>query len=116
MKRGDVYLANLDPTRGSEQAGTRPVLVFQHDTLNKVLPRTVIVIPLTTTLPMARLPSCILIPAGEGGLRQDSVAICHQIRALDRAALLRYWGTLSHERLTEVERAVAFSLGMQERR
>jgi mRNA interferase MazF len=111
MKRGDVYLADLDPTKGSEQAGTRPVLVFQHDTLNKVT-RTVVIIPLTKTLRMAHLPSCVLVPAGEGGLRYDSVALCHQIRALDKSGLLTYWGTLPSIRLAEIERVVAFTLGM----
>lgn len=111
MKRGDVYLANLDPTKGSEQAGTRPVLILQHDTLNKVT-RTVVVIPFTKTLRIARLPSCVLVPAGEGGLRADSVALCHQIRALDKSGLLTYWGTLSSARLAEIERVVAFTLGM----
>lgn len=111
MKRGDVYLADLDPTKGSEQAGCRPVLVFQHDTLNKVT-RTVVVIPFTKTLRMAHLPSCILVPAGEGGLRYDSVALCHQIRALDKSGLLTCWGTLPSIRLAEIERVVAFTLGM----
>jgi mRNA interferase MazF len=111
MKRGDVYLADLDPTKGSEQAGTRPVLVFQHNTLNKVT-RTVVVIPFTKTLRMAHLPSCVLVPAGEGGLRYDSVALCHQIRALDKSGLLTYWGTLPSIRLAEIERVVAFTLGM----
>jgi mRNA interferase MazF len=111
MKRGDVYLADLDPTKGSEQAGTRPVLVFQHDTLNKVT-RTVVVIPFTKTLRMAHLPSCVLVPAGEGGLRYDSVALCHQIRALDKSGLLTCWGTLPSIRLAEIERVVAFTLGM----
>lgn len=113
MKRGDVYLANLDPTKGSEQAGTRPVLVFQHNQLNRVT-RTVVVIPFTTNLRMAHLPSCVLVPAGEGGLREDSVAICHQIRALDRSGLLTYWGTLSSIQLAKVERVIAFTLGMHE--
>jgi mRNA interferase MazF len=111
MKRGDIYLADLDPTKGSEQAGTRPVLVFQHDTLNKVT-RTVVVIPFTKTLRMAHLPSCVLVPAGEGGLRYDSVALCHQIRALDKSGLLTCWGTLPSIRLAEIERVVAFTLGM----
>jgi mRNA interferase MazF len=111
MKRGDIYLADLDPTKGSEQAGTRPVLVFQHDTLNKVT-RTVVVVPFTKTLRMAHLPSCVLVPAGEGGLRYDSVALCHQIRALDKSGLLTCWGTLPSIRLAEIERVVAFTLGM----
>lgn len=84
MKRGDVYLADLDPTKGSEQAGKRPVIVFQD---NRLIPATltVLVIPFTTNLKMRKLPTCVLIPTGEGGLRQDSVALCHQMRALDKA-------------------------------
>jgi mRNA interferase MazF len=35
VKRGEIWLANLDPTRGSEQAGTRPVLIFQNDAINR---------------------------------------------------------------------------------
>lgn len=112
MKRGDVYLANLEPTKGAEQAGTRPVLIFQHDLLNKIT-RTAVVIPFTTNLRMARLPSCVMVPADEGGLRQDSVAICHQVRALDRSGLLAYWGTLPATRMAGVEKVVAFTLGMR---
>jgi mRNA interferase MazF len=49
MRRGEVWLAALDPVRGSEQAGTRPVLVLQADPLNDFL-RTVVVVPFTTNL------------------------------------------------------------------
>ena len=51
MKRGDVYLADLDPTKGSEQAGRRPVLVFQDDRLIRAT-LTVVAIPFTTNLRM----------------------------------------------------------------
>jgi len=74
VKRGDVYLADLDPVKGSEQAGRRPVLVFEDDHLIQAT-LTVVVIPFTTNLKMQNLPMCVLAPAGEGGLRQDSVAI-----------------------------------------
>ncbi len=86
MKRGDVFLADLDPTKGSEQAGRRPVIVFQNNRFISAT-LTVLVIPLTTNLRMQRLPTCVLVPAGEGGLRQDSVALCHQMRALDKNGL-----------------------------
>lgn len=111
MKRGDVYLANLDPVKGSEQAGTRPVLVFEDD---RLIPHTltVVVIPFTTNLAMQKLPTCVLVPAGEGGLRQDSVAICHQIRALDKRGLVTCWGTLPSKRVAEIERTVLRTLGI----
>ena len=50
IKRGEVWLANLDLTRGSEQAGTRPVLVFQNDLINRFT-TTILTIPFTTNLP-----------------------------------------------------------------
>lgn len=89
MKRGDVYLADLDPTKGSEQAGRRPVLILEDDRLIPVT-LTVVVVPFTSNLKMQNLPTCVLVLAGEGGLRVDSVAISHQIRALDERGLVTH--------------------------
>jgi len=86
VKRGEIWLANLNPTRGSEQAGTRPVLIFQHDVISQFT-TTVLAIPLTTNLRRASLPSCVRIAQGEGGLARDSVALCHQLRVLDKMPL-----------------------------
>ena len=88
VRRGEIWLANLNPIRGSEQAGTRPVLIFQNDTINRFT-TTFLSIPLTTNLRRASLPSCLAIPQGEGGLTKDSVALCHQLRVLDGARLLK---------------------------
>jgi mRNA interferase MazF len=71
MIRGEIWLAGLDPVRGSEQAGTRPVLVLQADPLNAFL-RTVVVVPLTTNLQWGRFPFCVVVDAGDGGLASDS--------------------------------------------
>lgn len=49
FRRSEVWLADLNPTRGSEQAGTRPVLIFQNDLINKFT-TTVLTIPFTTNL------------------------------------------------------------------
>ncbi len=111
MKRGDVYLADLDPTKGSEQAGRRPVLILEDD---RLIPATltIVVIPFTTNLKMQNLPTCVLVPAGEGGLRVDSVAIGHQIRALDKRGSVTHWGTWPPARLAEIEYAVLRTLGV----
>ena len=58
IKRGDVWLANLSPTQGSEQTGIRPVIIFQNNTINKFT-STLLAIPLTTNLRRAKLPSCV---------------------------------------------------------
>ena len=71
MTRGEVWLAALDPIRGSEQAGTRPVLVLQVDALNDFL-RTVVIVPFTSNLRWSRFPFCAHVDAGEGGLASAS--------------------------------------------
>jgi mRNA interferase MazF len=111
FNRGDVYIANLDPQKGSEQGGVRPVFILQIDVLNRV-GNTVIVIPFTTNLKRAKLPSALLVPKGEGGLFEDSVALCHQIKALDKSGLQGYLGTVSQQTLRLIEDKVRFTLGL----
>jgi mRNA interferase MazF len=110
-RRGEVWLADLNPTRGAEQAGTRPVLTLQHDVVSRYT-TTVLAIPLTTNLRRAALPSCVRLAQGEGGLAQDSVALCHQLRVLDTARLQRRLGTVSPETLAAIESCVLFTLGI----
>lgn len=65
--RGEIYLADPNPSRGSEQAGIRPVIIVQRNTFDRFT-TTVVVVPLTSNLRRARIPGTIVIPAGEGGL------------------------------------------------
>ena len=111
FKRGESWLANLDPTRGSEQAGTRPILVLQNDDINKFT-ATALAIPFTTNLRRSLLPSCLQIRKGEGGLLSDSVALCHQLRVLDKTRLIRRLGAVSEETIKQVESVVLFTLGI----
>ncbi len=110
IKRGEVWLATLDPVQGSEQAGTRPVIIFQENTLSKFT-TTVITIPVSSNLRRAELPTCIQISSGEGGLNQDSVALCHQIRVLDKTRLTKKLGQLEPETIELLETTVLFTLG-----
>ncbi len=111
VQRGEVWLANLNPIRGSEQAGIRPVLVLQNDVINRFT-TTVLAIPLTTNLRRAALPSSVQVPAGEGGLESASVVLCHQIRALDKTRLQRQLGAISPATMTAVERCILFTMGI----
>jgi mRNA interferase MazF len=105
VKRGEVWRADLSPTRGSEQSGVRPVLVVQTDRANPHSPHTIIV-PFTTKIRQKLLPSHVLVPAGEGGLTQDSVALCEQVRVIDTSRLLARLGDLPAARMTEVDDAL----------
>jgi mRNA interferase MazF len=112
VERGEIWLANLDPTKGSEQAGTRPIIIFQENTLSKFT-STVITIPLTTNLRRASLPTCLLISSGQGGLNQDSVALCHQLRVLDKTRLIKRLGILDADAIANLEKIVLFTLGYE---
>jgi mRNA interferase MazF len=110
IKRGEVWLANLDPSKGSEQAGNRPIIIFQESNLSKFT-TTIITIPLTKNLRRATLPTCLQIAKGQGGLDQDSVALCHQLRVLDKTRLIKRLGQLQPEVIAHLERIVLFTLG-----
>lgn len=110
IERGEIWLTNLDPTKGSEQAGTRPSIIFQDSTLSQFT-STIITIPLTTNLRRAELPTCLKIAKGQGGLNQDSVALCHQIRVLDKTRLIKKLGQLELEIIVKLENIVLFTLG-----
>ena len=111
VKRGDVWLADLNPIRGSEQAGTRPILIFQNDVINKFT-STVLAVPFTTNLRRASLPSCVQVSKGEGGLTSDSVALCHQLRVLDKTRLIRKLGEVRSQTLSVIESCIKFTTGM----
>lgn len=112
LQRGEIWLADLNPIRGSEQAGIRPVLIFQNDEISKFT-TTVLAVPLTTNLRRAALPSCVLVEIGESGLNKDSVVLGHQLRVLDQTRLLRRLGAVSAKTLLAIEDALLFTMGIR---
>jgi mRNA interferase MazF len=109
IKRGEIWWADLSPTRGTEQAGTRPVLIIQTDRANSTSPHTIIV-PFTTKIRKAQLPSHVLIKAGQGGLKESSVLLCEQIRVIDTQRLTKRLGSLSASKMQEVNAALKIIL------
>lgn len=91
VKRDDIVLCNLNPASGTEQGSLRPVIVVQIDRANAASPHTIIA-PLTTKIRATLLSSHVLLPAGSGGLQQDSVVLCKQVRVIDRQRLVHVWG------------------------
>lgn len=111
MKRGDIYMAALDPVVGSEQGGRRPVLIIQNDMGNFYAP-TVIAVPLTGSLTKPHLPTHVRVPMGEGGLWRESTVLCEQVRTLEKTRLDRRVGALGPHRMREIDRALSVSLDM----
>lgn len=111
VRRGEIWLAELNPIRGSEQAGRRPVLILQNNSINRYT-STYLAIPLTTNLRRASLPTCVLLTEDEGGLERESVALCHQLRVLDKSRLTRRLGSLSDLTLAAIDHCVVFTIGI----
>jgi mRNA interferase MazF len=111
VRRGDVFLASLDPTVGAEQAGTRPVLVVQCNPANDRIP-TVTVVPLTSNLRAGRFLFTVTVSTTESGLPKDSVILVFHVRTLDKARLIHRIGHLEPQTMTQVDEALALHLGL----
>lgn len=108
VRRGDVILANLDPTIGVEIKKTRPVIVLSNDSINQ-LSQLAVVVPLTKNV--AHLsPSHALIPKGVARLSFASKAVTEQIKAVDKRRLVKRLGSLPPDLLAQVERALENTL------
>lgn len=103
ISRGDIVLCDLNPVIGTEQAGIRPVVILQIDRANAASPHTIIA-PFTTKIRRALLPSHALVPAGVGGLTQDSVVLCEQIRVVDKRRIVKVLGHLDDSYMTRLQR------------
>jgi mRNA interferase MazF len=108
--RGEVWLADLGATRGHEQAGKRPVVVFSVDAFNAGAAGLVIVLPCTSTI--RNIPAHILIQPPEGGLRRPSAILCDAIRSVTKDCMISRWGTVAAPTMARVEDAVRFLLGL----
>src|ERR1051325_2195563 len=101
--RGEIYLVNFDPTIGAEIKKTRPALIVQNDIANQHSPIT-IVAAITSKFDDQLYPTEVLVPAGDGGLTQDSVVLLNQVRSIDRQRLVKRLGTLTSETMERVDR------------
>ena len=107
-----MFEARLDPVEGSEQAGTRPVVVVSRNALNEAS-SIVVVVPCTTWKLERRIhPSQVVLRAPDGGLRADSIALGEQVRAIAKTRLRSRWGSLSLESMQRLERALLITLDL----
>ncbi len=100
----EVWFAELDPVRGSEQAGRRPVVVLSREAFNRARRALAVVVPLTSAESGVRLHLGIDPP--EGGLRHRSFAMPDMIRSVSRERLLERWGTVRPETFDELAHRV----------
>ena len=110
-RRGDIYLANLNPFTGSEQGGRRPVLVLQNNDGNFYCP-TLIVAPLTSRFKKPNQPTHCCFEKVRG-LAEPSMVSLEQIKTIDKCRIEKYLGRMTKEQMLKVEDAIKESLGME---
>jgi mRNA interferase MazF len=111
IRRGEIYVAVLDPVMGREISKTRPVIVVSNDKNNQ-FSGTVTVLPITSKKVQRIYPFEVFLPKGSGNLPKDSKAKADQIRTLDKARLVKEIGKLDHKEIDEVEKAMKIHLGL----
>jgi mRNA interferase MazF len=113
LKRGEIWWADLGVYRTQEQTGRRPVILWQSDTLTRLL-QSVLVVPLTTNLDRAKLAGTALIASSEEGLPAQSVALAFQMRAIPKTSLKSKVRSLTVDELAELDLATDEAIGRVE--
>jgi Growth inhibitor len=110
-RRGDVFYADLSPFFGSEQGGSRPVIIIQNDIGNRYSP-TVTIMPLTTKIMKGKLPTHVEISSEELMMDKNFVALAEQIRTLDKRRLYEKSGTLNKNTMKKIDKAISIQLNL----
>ena len=106
LNRGDIYWVNLDPSVGSEIRKKRPCVLIGATPINEAR-RTVVVVPLSST-GKSRPPITVLIDC----LGRQVVAVCDQIRAIDKSRLLEKAGSVTKDDMFELEKGLRQTLAL----
>lgn len=99
--RGEIWLVDLNPTRGHEQAGHRPGLVISVDLFNHGPAGLMVILPLTTRA--KGIPFHVAISPPEGGVTQPSFIKCEDVRSVAKERLSRHLGSVSATSIAAVE-------------
>lgn len=111
-KRGDIFIADLDPPFGQEIHKKRPVVVVSSNSINQTLP-IVIIIPLSSIVPQFLGPDMVEV-AKIKGLDKPSVIVVHYIRAIDKVRLIKKIGRLTKQKFAEVKQALKLVLEIEQ--
>ena len=112
IRRGEVFLATLDPVVGREIAKTRPVVVVSNDKNNE-FSGTVTILPIASTNVEKTYPFEVFFRRGTGNLPKDSKAKADQIRTLDKRRLVRKMGRLAEKENSQINEAMRIHLGLE---
>jgi mRNA interferase MazF len=108
-RRGEIYMVDFNPSRGSEQAGMRPAVVVSNDVNNEHSP-IVIVAALTRTIPKKAYP--FAVPVEAGALPEPGTILCNQLMTVDKTRLVRHRGDVDESLRPALARALAVALDL----
>jgi mRNA interferase MazF len=109
VKRGEIYMAKLDPVIGSEQGNTRPVLIVQNNIGNE-FSSTTIIVPMTKRIFSKNYPTNVRC----FGLHEvKGTFLTNQIRAVDKQRFIRLISKVDEQTMKEVDKALKISLGLK---
>jgi mRNA interferase MazF len=110
LARGEVWLADLNPVKGHEQAGKRPCLIISVDLFNQGASGLVVVLPITSK--DRGIPFHVELNPPEGGLKVRSFIKCEDVRSISIGRLEKRWGVVSLETLAAVEDRLRILMGL----
>ncbi|MBN1663570.1 MAG: type II toxin-antitoxin system PemK/MazF family toxin [Deltaproteobacteria bacterium] len=111
MKRGNIYLAVLDPTVGREISKTRPVVVVSNDQ-NNIYAGTVSILPVTSKNTEKIYPFEMYLPKGTANLPKNSKVKADQIRTIDKSRLVQFVGELDEKEMMQIDKAISIHLAL----
>jgi mRNA interferase MazF len=109
-KRGEIWLVNWNPSRGSEQAGIRPALIIQNDIGNENASTTIVAAIFSS---VKLYPMNVKIETHESKLDKTSIVKTSQILTVSKLRLEKILGILSNEKMNQVNQAIKLSLGIE---
>jgi len=109
IKRGEIWLVNLNPTLGHEINKIRPAVIIQNDDGNEHSPLTIIA-PITSNIENI-YPFNVFLEKGNG-LEKDSKVLLNQIRTIDKKRLMKRLGKVNAETQLQIDEAMRISLGL----
>ena len=119
IRRGDVFFADMDPVRGREQSGVRPVVVVSAEFLNRRSLVLMVVMGTSAKPGAAWYDTNVLVPSAESGLPRDTVFLCFHVRSIDPVRFIdpqrgaaRRMGRLPAARMAQIDAALRLALGL----
>jgi len=111
IKRGDILLVNLEPVKGHEQGGIRPVLVIQNNIFNKHSP-ILIIAAITSKQFTKEYPTNVFVSKQESKLDKDSTVLLNQIKTIDKQRIIKKIGDIDSFTMNKVDMALKISLAI----